>query len=304
MSEIAVILPRAFDFLAAVVVEGLEAHDVMFAASTESNGVTCGDPAQAEQLVAQGAVTILCTGYDVNASLAKQALRNKRLIVVDGSDHSDFLELDRLGINPADCMAVFKREYLKFWSKTSMPNVFPFPMAIGSDCIQAPSEKSILLSMLCNTRTNPERGAIAAWLSGLNMGSKIVVGSTNECAYNAWRPKPNRIETPRYHNLLASSLASVNLPGAGYDCKRYWEIVGARTLLVTKTLDIVIPNDFVSNKEKFEFSSVNELRDIVHVLSKNPEKAVDMINMATERANQFHTCAKRVEPLLELAFSL
>ena len=300
--EIVLILPKAYDFVAAVVVEGLEGHKVVYCATEVSNGARSASSSLAKQLIQNGTPAVLCSGIGVDVEICQLAMANGGLVVVDGADHADFIDIQRLGIDPSKCKAIFKREYLKGWSKASRPNVLPFPMAITRDCLTGPQEKKLLLTMLCNLRTNPIRAAVANWLTLNAQDPRVLVGTTSECSYDAWRPQPNRIDTPKYQNLLAASLASINLPGAGFDCKRYWEIVGASSLIVSQELEIEIPNDFVSGKEKLEFRSISELGGIINFLSQNPGGAVDMINRASERAKKFHTCERRVEPLLECAF--
>lgn len=300
--NLVLILPKAFDFIASVVVEGFDGHNVSYCATAESNGASYANPSLAKQLIQSGIPAVLCSGMGVDIEICQLAMANGGLVVVDGADHADFIDIQRLGINPSKCKAIFKREYLKGWSRASKPNVLPFPMAITRDCLTGPQEKKLLLTMLCNLRTNPIRAAVANWLTLNVKDPRVVVGSTSECSYDAWKPQPNRIDTPKYQNLLATSLASINLPGAGFDCKRYWEIVGASSLIVSQELEIEIPNDFVSGKEKLEFRSTSELSGIINFLTLNPGGAVEMINRASERANKFHTCERRVEPLLECAF--
>lgn len=300
--NLVLILPKAFDFTAAVVVEGLNRQRVGYCVTVNSNGAKNADPALARDLLKDGTRAVACTGLGLDSDLCKLAVATGGLIVVDGSDHSDFLDVQRLGINPSSCAAIYKREYLRSWSRESKPNVVPFPMAITQDCLQAPQKKTLLLSMLCNPRTNPIRAAVADWLRVNAQEPRIAVGTTNECAYDPWKPKADRIETPNYRNLLAASLASINLPGAGFDCKRYWEIAGAKSLIVSQELEIEIPHDFVNKAEKLEFRSLSELDGIIKFLSRNPNSVVEMINRATERAEKFHTSEKRVEPLLERCF--
>lgn len=66
----------------------------------------------------------------------------------------------------------------------------------------------------------------------------IVSGTTSERACSHAHGIP--IDTPRYRNLLHRSRISINIPGAGYDCARNWEILAARAMLMSLEPDIVI----------------------------------------------------------------
>ena len=300
---IALILPKAFDFIAAGVVEGLNVLRIRYTSDVESNGSRFCSMSDSRELIKSGAKTIIVLGLGTDVAVRDIIPDWRNVIVIDGTDHSDFEYFKVLGVQPHQCRGLLKREYIKYWDARRLPSVYPFPMCITS-CDRGPIvDKDIFLSFMCNERTNPLRGAIKGFLQNFKFEyPDIHLDSTNECAYDAWNPRPQNIDTPLYHQILGRSLISVSVPGAGYDCKRYWEIVGMRALLVSYEHHLVIPNDFENGKHKIEISRVEDIEAVMRNIRSNLGYAIDLINSAFEHGRLHHSVEARASQVLELLY--
>ena len=300
--KIVLLMPWAHDYIAEGIVAGLKDLHLEFICDQASNGAEKrASPELLKDSIESGAIVIACLGIGFNTNLLSIANQVGNLVLVDGSDHSDLNSLASLNLDFSKIRGVFKREFLNSWvSSPPLERLHPFPMCSTSTHTMVPLEKKYLLTFLGNTRTNPIRGVYMDWFQRQGKFDHLVVGgNTGECSYNAMHPRQNPIATPNYKRMLAESLASINLPGAGFDCKRYWEIPDNHALLVAYENQIFIPNDFVVGLEKLAFKSLSELETIYLRLKHNPEYVVDMVNNASEKLRRFHTPKRRIMDLLE-----
>jgi len=299
---IVLILPWAYDYIAEGLVKGLTDLGVEYRADQLSNGVnSVTENSELINLMNSGALVVVCTGLGLNTSLIDSIPSLERVILVDGTDYSDFESLKSLQIDLSLVKGIFKREFLASWLKNPpLDRLYPFPMCSTAPLPCATAPKRYLMSFLGNTRTNPLRGVYMDWLRvKFELGENVRLGSTGECSYDSMRPRQHRIETPHYDEILACSLSSLNLPGAGFDCKRYWEIPGGQALILAHHSPLYVPNDFSLGKEKLEFGDAMELEAIFRKLKGSPQYALDIINSASEKLEQYHTARMRVSYFLE-----
>lgn len=300
--KVVLLIPWAYDYVAESIVAGLSDLNIEFISDQASNGV---ERQASEELLREWieskALVIACLGIGLNTNLLSIANKVGNLVLVDGSDYSDLNNLASLNLDFSKLKGVFKREFLIDWvSSPPFERLYPFPMCSTSTQNMVPLEKKYLLTFLGNVRTNPIRGVYMNWFHRKGEFDHLVMGgTTGECSYNAVHPKQNPIATPNYKRVLGESLASVNLPGAGFDCKRYWEIPENHALLVANENQIFIPNDFVTGFEKLEFKNLSELEQIYLRLKHNPGLVLELVNNASEKLRRFHTSKHRVISLLE-----
>ena len=106
--------------------------------------------------------------------------------------------------------------------------------------------------------------------------------------------------THTYTQMLRNSLCSVSAPGAGFDCARFYEILGAHTLLIAYEPPIEMPNPFIDGIHLLYFSSLSELREKVDfVLSSPISKIIEIINAGKNHFVEFHTSLARARYLVE-----
>jgi hypothetical protein len=196
-------------------------------------------------------------------------------------------------------IAIFKRELL---ASSAVKNDFIHPLNF---CVSLHDfsrlkhlhDKSLLLSYMANTRSNPLRSTIENVLKTVE-SDYIKVGKTGECSYNWNISVP--IETPSYDLTLLSSLCSISVPGLGYDCQRYWEIPLAHTALIAWEHDLIIPNDFVNGYDCIKVSSLDELMITIRSISSDINKYVDIANRGFETLMKHHTSLQRAQFFLSV----
>jgi hypothetical protein len=76
-----------------------------------------------------------------------------------------------------------------------------------------------------------------------------------------------------YHDALHDSRASISFPGAGYDTARFWEILAAGALLISKGIQIEMPDPPVAGEHYVAFETLPELDDAIEFVRANPAEA-------------------------------
>jgi glycosyl transferase family 1 len=285
-----------YDYLTATLIEGLIqlGHNVV---CTESSnyGIAISEP-DLPPAINSADLIIVGSNIGVRRSILERT-SNPRIVFVDGSD-SRALEVD----SAVRYKAVFKRELYAQDPLAKDSLTFPLPFAAENRYFAPEQNKDILISFLANMQTNPLRSSIHLRLR--NKGHpRIISGMTNERAYLSSAAQSLPMQTPHYHALLARSLISVNVPGAGYDCARYWEILAARAMLFTFASDILIPYGFTDGVDCVTFSSFDEFDSKLNFYMANPDRAIVIAKQGFKRLLDHHTTARRAEYFLEHALA-
>jgi hypothetical protein len=190
------------------------------------------------------------------------SINNRKIVFVDGEDHQ--------GINlPSKITprSIFKREL----PKRSILKLAIHPLPFSAEkryFSNAEFSKKYLVSFVANLNTNPVRLIIHNELIK-RKSKEIFSGNTGETAYNA--STSNYLTTPTYNQILNSSLISINAPGGGQDCARFWEILASGAMLLTYRLDLTIPNSFVEDYDYVTFRTMEELNKKIDFYLANPE---------------------------------
>ena len=283
-----------YDYLTATLIEGLTdlGHEV--ACSYDSNYGRAVKEASIHAFAEAADLIVIGTNRGVDHYLLEQ-VTNPRIVAVDGSDQASFV------VSPVPRVkAVFKRELCAAEIHPENNFIYPLPFAAERRYFTDRQEKDLSVSFVANMDTNPLRNSIHVRLLN-RKDPHIFSGSTNERTYSWGSPRANAIKTTRYRELLARSRISVNVPGAGYDCARYWEILAARAMLFTYRPDIVIPNDFTDGVNCATFSSMTEFQEKLNYYLSNPDRVDAITEAGYKHLLAYHTSARRAAYFLSLA---
>lgn len=287
---------RIYDFTSATLIEGLKnlGHHVLCSeASNYGAGVA------APELIAHApSADLVVLGSNVGANVGLFAqLRNERRVFVDGSDQQSVALPANIEVK-----AIFKRELNRAAQLEPDAPVFPLPFAAEDRYFPSVApQKDIALSFLANMNTNPLRYSIHQRIGKLQHSDPILSGSTGESSYNGHNG--NALPTPRYREILLRSRISVNVPGAGYDCARYWEILASGAMLMTWEPDIVIPEPFNDGIDCVTFGSLAEFDQKARYYLDHPDRVEAIARRGVERLLEHHTTRARAGYFLRSVIS-
>jgi hypothetical protein len=285
--NIAYITPPNYDFLCSTLIEGLTEIGHKVFTSTNSNYGIYLNRNHFIDTANKAEILIIGSGSYIDYSILKKIKHNK-VIYVDGSDYLNFEKQLDYPIN-----LVFKREILL---NHTINLVFPLPFAAENRYFKNYNLEKNIISFVSTMSNYFRRSAKMAILN--NFTDNIFVGTTGERSYNGISGIPS--STPIYNKLIAESIASINIPGKGWDCARYWEIISNKTCLITQRLSIQIPNNFIENVHYLGFSTIEELIEKISYIRSNPNLGLEMGIRAYNHLVDFHTTKKRAEYFLNI----
>jgi hypothetical protein len=102
----------------------------------------------------------------------------------------------------------------------------------------------------------------------------------------------------RYYDIIKSSYASVSVISSSFDTNRRWEIPYMRTVLISKKLPIIIPNDFIHGVHAFFYENIKELKILLQEILKNKDELVEMGKKAREYVIKFHSPEARARAII------
>jgi hypothetical protein len=285
---ISYIIPPNYDFLCETLLEGLsELGHTIYTSEKAKYGIYL-KRSNFIKLAINSELLIISSGSYCDYSLLNK-ITHKKVIYVDGSDYPWLDKKLRYPIN-----IVFKREYIH----EKENNIFPLPFAAENRYFNDFNLTRDKLTFITTTN-NYFRRSVKYYLSKIySNNDKFFIGNTGERSYDGISGIP--IATPIYYKLLNESIASINIPGKGWDCARFWEIIANKACLITHRLEILIPNNFVEDEHYLGFSTLEELNQKIKFCLDNPEKAFQIANNAYNHLNIFHTTKKRAQYLLEI----
>lgn len=280
-----------YDYLTATLVEGLLELGCELRASEATNFAEKIPDHLVKDYAEHADLIIVGSNLGVRSELLL-GIRNPRIVFVDGSDYQNLSPPEGLRFK-----MMFKRELCRRMPDPSAAYVFPLPFAAERRYFAGLAvQRDILVSFVANFAANPLRFSVHQRLA--NVGHpQVVSGTTGERAYD-YPPKPLPIETPMYRQLLYRSLISVNVPGAGYDCARFWEILAARAGLFTFEPDIVIPDGFSDGVDCVSFRSLDEFEDKLQHYLPRQQLAAEIAERGHRRLLAHHTTKARASYFL------
>lgn len=284
-----------FDLLTATVIEGLQALGHEIIASEDSNYAVKSPDKTIRAAAIEADLIIVFSNNEVRTSLV-HGVAGPPIVYVDGADQQEF----RI---PPDIKfkAIFKRELNKHWVNIRDEAIYALPFAAEMryfSKVEVPLTRDITVSFAANLNTNCARYSAHYRLAELNDPS-IFVGSTGECSYGGQGHIGAVKSTQKFRDLLKRSQISVNVPGVGYDCARYWEILAAGAMLYTQELDIVIPNPLVEDEHCVVFRNPDEFIPKLKLLQSNPSRIVQIASAGYDHVLKHHTTRARAQYLLD-----
>ena len=110
-----------------------------------------------------------------------------------------------------------------------------------------------------------------------------------------------RMGMDAYRSLLGRSKTALSIRGGGFDTVRYWEIVAAKTPLISEAPDIDIPHNFEHGTHAvFCRPDFSDLTYWVRRLRDDEAERQRMAEAAYAHLLAYHTTARRAAYLLEL----
>lgn len=101
-------------------------------------------------------------------------------------------------------------------------------------------------------------------------------------------------------DIMAQSRIVIDSQGSGQNNIRMWEAVANNCLLFRQKYDIVLANDYTSD-EIVEYSSVEELYELLKKYLQNPQLVAEMASRALEKTLRYHTPKERIKYLLKVS---
>jgi hypothetical protein len=283
-----------YDYLTATVLEGLGALGHEVRTTEQSNYGLALPDVEVREYAASADLIVVGSNVGVRTELL-HGVANPRLVYVDGTDHQTIAAPAGLAV-----AGVFKRELCPRDPAAGHPQVAPLPFAAEQRYFAEARRRDVAVSFLCNVFTNPLRASVYHRLVARGRPD-VLAGATGERAYDPAHPRGLPVETPMYRDVLHRSQISVNVPGAGYDCARYWEILAAGAMLLTYTPDIVIPHGFTDGVDCVTFDSLPELEAKLDFYLDRPDEVATIAAAGHQRLLRHHTTAARAAWFLEQA---
>lgn len=286
--NISFVVPPNYDFLIATLIEGLVDLGHNIVTSENSNYGIWLKRKEFINFSNKADLLVISSGSYCDYSILKQ-IKNDKVVFVDGSDFPSLDNLIEYSIN-----LVFKRELLH----RSSPLIHPMPFAAEKRYFNDFTNNRNIVSFI-STQNNYYRRSIYNFIKNTRSDLKdIFIGGTGERSYNGISGVPS--DTPKYYSLLHSSIASINFPGKGWDCARYWEIIANKACLITPKIEIIIPNQFIEGVHYLSFSTLSELNERIQFCLDNPDSAKEIANKAYDHLIKYHTTKERANYFLEV----
>lgn len=97
----------------------------------------------------------------------------------------------------------------------------------------------------------------------------------------------------RYYDRIRRSRRTISVPGGGFDTLRFWEILGAGSLLISKRIAIEMPHPPIEGKHYLAFDSFEELKDLLERSYRRRDEADEIRAKGHAFALRYHTSKAR-----------
>jgi len=101
-----------------------------------------------------------------------------------------------------------------------------------------------------------------------------------------------------YYSIINSSYTSIAVISSSFDTVRRWEIPFYETVLISKKLPIIIPNDFIEGEHAFFYDNIKELKMILKELKGKEDELIKMGKKAREHVIKYHNPEARAKTIL------
>jgi hypothetical protein len=284
-----------YDYLTSTIVEGLVLNGYDVYGLNSSNYCTgLGHKKFIEKSHQSEFIIVSSSAYKCWYILNE--IDNDNFIFLDGEDYAQ-IKLPK----HVEFKAVFKREYYTRLRYFYPDNTYPLQFGAELRYIKhSPKEYIYDVSFIANLDTNQLRGDVDEVLKNLK-NEKIFSGTTNERAYSS--TATNYINTPEYRKLIHSSKISINVPGGGEDCARYWEILSFNTLLFSYKLSLNIPFSLREEIDFITFKTKRELIKKINYFLNNPGLINKIAESGHRRLLKYHSTHFRARYFMKITTS-
>ncbi len=251
-------------------------------------------------LVVVGAAKPRC--FRSYIDIAKRIPPATPVAFIDGSDWTEvggdlkrlggwdlFQEADRK--RPFDL--VFKREMVEgaaYGMKT-----YPLPFSFNFDRLPGKPASSLKYQVsFWAVESNPARTRALGLLE--NKFDCRTNGTVRNQVFSKYRRKGKR-----YLEELAACAVVLNLPGAGWDTLRYWEVPALGRFMISMRPRIVIPDNFEDGKEVvFCRDDLSDLVELCQHYLDHAEEREAMAEAAGRKARERHSDTARARYMLDI----
>lgn len=192
---------------------------------------------------------------------------------------------------------IFKREFFEVYS--AQKRIVPFPMAMNLDSL--PQRQSLSKKYDVSfwaVESDPIRTQALKILQ--NHFDCLKNGTTLNQSFHKYK----RTGT-FYLEELSCCRIVLNFRGAGWDTLRYWEAPATGTFMITQKPQIVIPNNFVDQKQAvFCRDDLSDLVELGEYYLKNEGAREEIARNSLIHIKQYHTDVHRAKTLLEHVSSI
>ena len=242
------------------------------------------------------AVFVISSGYPIH-STAKQIIKeiiDKKgktwpLVIIDGGDPEHFDYNQELANYPCKFDLYFKRELLDY--REYIPSVKPLPFCIIPEKfpLRSPVNKDIP-TFFRGYSTSPDR---QFFIDGL---SSQYPGSVLSSSWHAPAHLQDRIE---YFNLIDRTKVNLNIVGTGYDCIRFWEILGCGGFLLSQRMPQLVLPHFEEHKHLEYFSCKKEMLDKIKFYIQHDALRDKIALQGKQFTYENHSCYSRMNYILQ-----
>lgn len=166
------------------------------------------------------------------------------------------------------------------------PLQFALPL---QDVLTEPRKKEFSVSFLAGLGgTGREyRAQVAGILNKMNLKNSVIL--------HGEQVLPRRL----YLDIISKSYISVSIRGERFDCPRFYEIIGQKTLCLSNRLPIDVWKPFANGEQVVYFDSLADIPEIIQGLLDNPKKCELIAGEGYRHLLRYHTTIERAKYVLK-----
>jgi len=293
--SVACLIPPHYDYLCSTVIEGLNELGHRCLALEASNYAIQVSNVYFNNFIKESDIVLVFSGNLVDTSPLKYVNKRSIIAFVDGTDLPEVATMPPIEFN-----LIFKRELLAGTKKLLGDRIVGLQFGIEKRYLSGVKKnKSIKLSFV-GSMSNFLRSTVHQELLSID-DPEIFSGGTGEIAYDGINGYAK--DTPKYFSILQNSLASVDVPGRGWDCGRTWEIIGSGAALIKYRSPLISQIGLIEEEHYFGFSNLDELHSLWIKLSSGSPKFLNVAEHCLEFSLNNHTTKARAQQLLDALIS-
>ena len=284
--NISCFVPSHYDYLATTLIQGLLSLGHNCLGLEDSNYVRKVSKKEMRIFARKCDIIIVFSGSEGhNVLIEVESLVTK--VYVDGSDFP-YVKAPKIAFD-----YFFKRELLRCVENKA----YPLQFGVKNHYVQRQNFDFKWLVSFVGAMSNYTRLSVEKYLCS-RAEPDIFVGGTNERAYDGKSGYP--LKTPHYSDILNRSLASIDVPGLGWDCGRTWEILGSGALLIQVRSELLYCEKLTEDEHFIGFSNLEELAAILDEIRQRPQKYLEIRKAGYIHALRKHSSKARANYFLDI----